>query len=236
MKIKFHYIFILGLALFTISCKKDNYDAPATTFNGRLMYNGEAINVENGQLFLELWQPGFGRNGAISVAVAQDGSFSSLLFDGTYKLTISNGQGPFMWKTNTSGKPDSVALSINGSQTLDLEVKPYYLVRNAQFTHAAGKISSSFKVEKIITDANAKDIERVTLYVNRTQFVSGGDNNILQTDLAITPTTDWNSVSITTGNLPAISPIQNYVFARVGVKIAGVEDMIFSPVTKVQTQ
>jgi hypothetical protein len=227
----------LGLALVILSCKKDNYDAPATTFNGRLVYNGEAINVENGQLFLELWQPGFGRNGAISVAVAQDGSFSSLLFDGNYKLTISNGQGPFMWKTRTDGKPDSIALPLAGNQTLDLEVTPYYLVRNAQFTHAGGKISSTFKVDKIIANANAKNIERVTLYVNRTQFVSGGnDNNILQSNLAITPTTDWANVSITTGSIPVISPTQNYVFARVGVKIDGVEDMIFSPVTKVQTQ
>jgi hypothetical protein len=33
--------------------------------------------------------------------------------------------------------------------------------------------------------------------------------------------------------VPAIVPTQNYVYARVGVKIAGVEDMIFSPVVKV---
>jgi hypothetical protein len=31
-----------------------------------------------------------------------------------------------------------------------------------------------------------------------------------------------------------MKPTQNYVFARIGVKIAGVEDLIFSPVQKVQ--
>lgn len=236
MKIKFHYILLFSLALLILSCKKDNYDAPGTTLKGRLVYQGEPINVEYGQVNLELWQPGFGKNGSIGVAVAQDGSFSSLLFDGNYKLTIPNGQGPFMWKT-TGGKPDSVSVSLNGSQSLDLEVTPYYMIRSAQLTHAGGKITAAFKVDKIVTDANAKNIERVTLYVNKTQFVSGGgDNNILQADLAITPATNWSSVSITTGALPVISPSQNYLFARVGVKIEGVEDMIFSAVTKVQTQ
>jgi hypothetical protein len=32
--------------------------------------------------------------------------------------------------------------------------------------------------------------------------------------------------------IPTIVPTQNYVFARVGIKIAGVEDRIFSPVQK----
>lgn len=234
MKIKFHYIFIVGLAFAAISCKKDNYEAPGTTFSGRVVYQGTPINVEHNQVYIELWQSGFGKNGAIGMPVSQDGTFSSLLFNGNYKLTIPNGQGPFMWK-NTGGKPDSVALAITGNQSMDLEVTPYYMVRNTQLTYAGGNVNATFKVEKIITDAlNGKDVERVTLFVNKTQFVSGGDN-ISKTDLVITPTTDWNSVTLTS-NVPTISPTQNYVFARVGIKISGIEDMIFSPVTKVQTQ
>ena len=234
MKIKFHYIFIVGLALAVISCKKDNYEAPATNFIGRVVYQGTPINVEHNQVYLELWQTGFGKNGSIGMPISQDGNFSALLFNGNYKLTLSNGQGPFMWKS-TGGKPDSIALAITGNQSMDLEVTPFYMIRNTQLTSASGKVTAAFKVEKIITDAaNAKDIERVTLYVNKTQFVSGGDN-ISASDLAITPTTDFNSVTLS-ATVPPISPTQNYVFARVGVKIAGVEDMIFSPVTKVQTQ
>jgi hypothetical protein len=33
--------------------------------------------------------------------------------------------------------------------------------------------------------------------------------------------------------IPTITPTQNYVYARVGLKIANVEDMIFSPLMKV---
>jgi hypothetical protein len=34
-------------------------------------------------------------------------------------------------------------------------------------------------------------------------------------------------------SVPAISPAQAYVFARIGLKIAGVEERIFSPVKKI---
>jgi hypothetical protein len=34
-------------------------------------------------------------------------------------------------------------------------------------------------------------------------------------------------------SVQAISPTQAYVFARIGLKIAGVEDRIFSPVEKI---
>jgi hypothetical protein len=71
----------------------------------------------------------------------------------------------------------------------------------------------------------------VSLYINKTQFVSGGDN-IAATDLGGGAITDPNSISLNV-TIPAITPTQNYVFARIGVKIAGVEDMIFSPVQKI---
>jgi hypothetical protein len=71
----------------------------------------------------------------------------------------------------------------------------------------------------------------VSLYINKTQFVSGGDQ-IAGTDLAGSAITSLNNISMSV-NVPGISPTQNYVFARVGIKIAGVEDMIFSPVVKV---
>lgn len=232
MKLKFHHIAILSFALGAVSCKKDNYDAPENRFNGRIVYQGEPVNVEYNQVNLELWQPGFGRNGAINLLIDQNGNFSQQLFDGNYKLTIGGGQGPFIWPKNAAGVNDTIAISINGDQTKDIEVTPYYLVRNAQFAAANGNVTATFRVDKIITDANAKDIERISLYVNKTQFVSGA-NNINKVDLTITPTTDLTNLSASV-SVPAMTPSQNYVFARIGLKVAGVEDMVFSPVSKVQ--
>lgn len=231
MKLKFHPIIYLALIVVLASCKKDNYEEPGSAFEGRIVYNGEPINVEYEQVFFELWQPGFGKLAPINVAVAQDGSYSSLLFDGDYKLVFGGGLGPFMSKTISAAAKDTVYVNINGSQNLDIEVTPYYMIRNPQITASGGNVNATVSLEKIITDANAKNVERVTLYINKTQFVSGnGNSNIGNANGDIA---NLNSISMSV-KVPAIVPAQNYVFARVGVKIAGVQDMMFSPLQKVQ--
>ena len=233
MKIRFHYtVFIFVCATF-LSCEKDNYDEPASQLTGRLVYNGEPIGVERNQVPFELYQFGFGRVGPIGQTFAQDGSYSALLFDGTYKLIIPNGQGPFMWTRLTSGAPDSLTVNMNGNQTLDLQVMPFYMIRNPQFSAAGGKVTATFSLEKIVTDANAKNIERVELYLNKTQFVSrGGDDNLSSTDRSGGDIADPAAISLTV-DVPTIVPTQNYIFARIGVKIDGVEDRIYSQVQRI---
>jgi hypothetical protein len=230
MKIKFHYI-IAALLLATIGCKKDNYDAPSLKLTGKLVYKGEAIGVEYNQVPYELYQTGFGKVGPIGQTFGQDGAYSSLLFKGNYKFTIPPNQGPFLWKELSSGKRDSVAVALNGDQTMDVEVTPFYMIRDAKLTAANNKVTAVFNIEKVITDGNAKDLEQVSLYINKTQFVSGGDNNIAHTELAGSAITSLTNITMNV-NIPGISPTQNYVFARLGIKIAGVEDMIFSPLVK----
>jgi hypothetical protein len=234
MRKSFQFILFVFVCVTVLSCEKDNYDEPSSQLSGRLMYNGEAIGLERNQVPLELYQYGFGRVAPIRSTFAQDGTYSQLLFNGDYKLIIPNGQGPFMWKQLASGAPDSLSISLNGDQTLDLDVTPFYMIRNAQFTAAGGKVTATFKAEKIITDANAKDIERVELYINKTQFVSrAGEDNLASSDMAGSDIADPNNISLNV-TIPTITPTQNYVFARVGIKVAGVEDRIYSQVQRIQ--
>ena len=231
MKIRLHYIALLAICAAVLSCKKDNYEAPSLKLTGRIVYQGEAVGVENYQVPYELYQFGFGKVGAIGSSFAQDGSFAAVLFAGEYKLIVPNGQGPFKWKQTASGNPDSVLISLSSDKTVDLDVTPYYMIRTPQLAAAGGKVTAAFKIEKIVTDATAKDIENVTLYINKTQFVSGGDN-IANAGVNGSDITDPNNVSLDV-TIPSLSPTQNYVFARIGLKIAGVEDRIFSPVQKI---
>lgn len=230
MKIRLNLILLLFIVAVS-SCKKDNYDAPSSKFSGRLVYKGDPIGVEYNQVPFQLYQPGFGKIGPISGTFDQDGAYSTLLFNGNYKFTIPPGQGPFRWKENSKNQRDTVAVAINGNQTMDVEVTPYYMVRSPQIAAASGKVTATFNIEKVVTDANARGIDRVTLYINKTQFVSGADN-IGATDLnGASSLTNLNNLTLSV-NILTISPIQNYVFARIGIKISGVEDMIFSPVQK----
>ncbi|REA61306.1 hypothetical protein DSL64_12730 [Dyadobacter luteus] len=233
MKMKISYIMMAVLLTASfISCKKDNYAPPQSMFSGRLVYKGEPINVEVNQVPFQFFQFGFGKVGAINSTFDQDGKFSALLFDGDYKLTVPANQGPFLWKRTANGSQDSIAVKMAGSQSLDVEITPYYMIRNAVFTAADNKVTGTFNLEKVVTDVNAKNIERANLYINKTQFVSAGDYNIASAQLTAAQITSMTGITMTVG-IPAISPTQNYIFARVGLKLAGVEDMIFSPVQRI---
>ncbi len=235
--------FILSVLLITgiYSCKKDNYAAPGSKLAGALMYNGDSIGVEYDRVPFQLYQFGLGkvgqvgafsdRGGVTPTTFEQNGTYSELLYDGDYKFIIPNGQGPFLWKQNAAGNPDTLAISVKGNTSMNIEVTPYYMIRNPQISGSAGNVTATFKLEKIITDANAKDIENVTLFINKTQYVSGS-NNIKNTGVAGSAIIDPDNISLMV-TVPSITPIQNYVFARIGVKLVGVEDWLFSPLQQI---
>ncbi len=233
MKNSLKYLLVAGLGALVFACKKDNYSEPQALLTGNLLYQADTIYVERNSVHFQIYQFGFGKVAPISTdeTFAQNGGYSAALFNGDYKLIVPNGDGPFMWKQTTAGTPDSVSVTMNGNQTVDLQVTPYYMIRNAQITGSGSSVSATFKAEKIITDVNAKDIERVSLYINKTQFVSGG-NNIAHADINGADIVDPNNISMSV-DIPSITPTQNYVFARIGLKIAGVEDMIFSPLMQI---
>jgi hypothetical protein len=214
------------------SCKKDNYDAPSSTLSGKLVYQGAAVELEYDRVPFRFYQYGFGKTGSIDGTFAPDGSYSAVLFDGSYKMVIPIGQGPFKSKEIAAGVPDSIDINLNGSRVLDIEVEPYFMIRNPQITIANGTVTGNFKAEKIITDASGRNIERVSLYLNKTKFVSGADN-IAATNMNGADIMNADAISMNVA-VPAISPVQNYVFARIGLKVQGIEDMIFSSVIKLE--
>jgi hypothetical protein len=228
-----HSIYLLGVLTLAAAagCKKDNYPQPGSMLTGHLLYKTDTIQVERNQVPFQIYQYGFGKVGPIGSTFSQDGTLSSVLFDGNYKIIVPNGQGPFMWKQTAAGNPDTVSVTLKGNQSIDLQVTPYYMIRNASITVSGGTAKATCKLEQIITDANAKNVERVSLYINKDQFVSGGDN-IAKKDLAAADITDMNNISLNVA-VPSITPTQNYVYARIGLKIAGLEDMIFSPLQKI---
>ncbi|MEZ2334561.1 DUF3823 domain-containing protein [Mucilaginibacter sp. RCC_168] len=232
MKIKFHHIVLFILMLSAAGCSKlDNVKPPSVKLTGQLMYKGSPIGVEYSKVPFQLYQTGYAGNTPINGTFDQDGSYSVLTFNGNYKFTIPGGQGPFQWKELPSGGRDTINIALNGDQAVNIEVTPYYMIRNAQITAAGGKITANFSIEKIITDATAKSIQTVSLFVNKTQFVSPTDK-AAKIDLDGAAITDPANVSLNVA-IPSFPVTQNYVYARVGITIAGVEDMIFSPVVKV---
>ena len=234
MKSIFQYSILIAFTMTFVSCKKDNYDAPDSRLSGRVVYNGEPLGFENYRVPYELYQSGYGKVGPIGSSFGQDGSFSAVLFKGQYKFIVPNGQGPFMWPQTGSGNPDTLVINLQGDQSQDIEVQPYYMIRNVNIAASGGKITSNFGLEKIITDpANAKDIEYVALFINKTQFVSSaGDNKIGESGINGGDIVNTANIPLEV-TIPSITPTQNYIFARIGLKIAGVEDWLYSPLQKI---
>jgi hypothetical protein len=242
MNIKFNYIILLAVILAVVSCKKDNYTAPGSTLSGRLVYKGDSVCVETNQVPFNLYQPGFGKTGAITGTFATDGRYSVLTFDGNYRFTIPPGQGPFKWKELTASARDTVNIALNGNQTFDIEVTPYYMIRNLITTSPTSRVvTANFNIEKVITDpVLAQNITTVGLYINKTAFVSEANNENLGSGAAggivemAGSALPANLTNITlTSTIPILLPSQNYVYARIGIKINGVEDRIFSPLRKI---
>ncbi|KOH45489.1 DUF3823 domain-containing protein [Sunxiuqinia dokdonensis] len=229
---KIKLIILLGVVVgFLTSCEWDNYDAPGSMLQGNIVYNGEAINVSYNDVIFELWEPGWQLDIPIDVTVDQDGSYSALLFNGTYKLIIPSAQGPWRNNVNSTTGSDTVLVNLNGDMNLDIEVEPYYMIRNAQFSASGRDVTATFQAEKIITDAGARDIERVNLYIGKTQFVDFR-GPVASAEIGGGDIANPSAISMT-ATVPSLTPTQNYVYARVGLKIAGIEDMVFSSVQKI---
>ena len=226
-------LWILSVAVFFAACQKDNYSAPKTTLSGALLYQGDTLYMGAHQVTFQLWQSGFGKMTPINVNVDQNGSYSSLLFDGTYQLVIPSGQGPFIADNINSATPsDTLTVQLHGNTKQDIEVLPYYLIQAATFSLEGGSVKAQCDLQQVITDDRARPVESLILYVNKTQFVDN-NYNIATMALSGSDVPIGQPVDLQVA-VPDMTPTQDYVFARIGLKIQNVEDMLFSRVVKIQ--
>lgn len=222
-----NYIYLAATALLFASCEIDNYDEPESFFTGNIVYNGEPIEVGAREVRFQLFQPGFGALAPLDMHLDLDGSFSGRFFDGDYKLKFINGQGPFKAYEVNEQQGDTIFISLRGNTEMDIEVLPYYMLNGETFSASSTAVDAAANYDQIITDADARAIEFARLYLNDTEQVSNnGDYHRV-----------WSDMTVGSGNLSGSTALpdgyaKSYIFARIGVKIVGVEDMLFSPVQK----
>ncbi len=213
------------------SCSIDNYDAPDSRLSGHVVYQGTPLNLDSRNVFLELWEPGWKKKSKIDVHVDQNGAFSAVVFNGDYKLFIRKNAVPFMALLNDQTNSDTILVEVRGNKQMDIEVKPYYVVKNASITNSGKTVNATFGIEEIITDANQKDVERVTLYINKVNLVNA-DAKLVETSINGGDIVDPHDILLTT-QIPDMKPAQSYVYARVGIKLVGVDYLIYSQIVKI---
>lgn len=217
---------ILMVLLLSSGCSKDNYDEPESILQGQIVYQNKPIGVRSNGVQVELWQHGFKLFSKIPVYVSQEGSFSASLKSGNYKLVLLKLNGP--WVDNS----DSIDVNVSGTTNANINVIPYFIINNVNFQKNGSAISSSFDIQQINT---SKKLESVKLYVSKTGIVDQ-TNNLGSSQIIASGITDLTKPISLSVNIPASLTGKGYVFARVGVKISGVSELVYSAVQKIQIQ
>ncbi|MCF2445494.1 DUF3823 domain-containing protein [Dyadobacter sp. CY345] len=223
MKTTLIAFFMMASAVILSGCEKDNYQQPKSVLKGRIVHDGQLIGVRSNGVQLEIWQRGYQLFTKIPVYVNQDGTFSASLFDGNYKLVRLRGNGP--WIDNT----DSIDVQVNGSLELDVPVTPYFVIRNDTYQKGEQAVSATFNLQQIDT---SRQIERVNLYVGTTTIVDA-NNNVGNAQKVAADLTDVTKPVTLTASLSTALASREYVFVRIGVKTAGVGEMIFGAPQKI---
>jgi hypothetical protein len=204
------------------ACSLDNYDEPDAQITGRVIdRNGNPVGVMGSreQVTLQLWQPSYPLHAdAINVNVAQDGSFTARVFDGTYVLKMRNNTGPWVYNAE-----DSVVINLSGSANVDFPVTPYYTLGNITYSLNGTTLSATFNVTEVTP---GRSIEEVALMVNKTQFV-GFDSEVRVKMEQGNTTTGSQTITVDISDLTA----HNKLYARVGLRISGIGQGLYDTKT-----
>ena len=218
---------ILSIGLFLViitSCGKDNYDEPTSTLTGRVVYNGETLQVRGtGEAVrLQLYQDGYALKNAIDVFVGQDGTFQAKLFDGEYKLVTRDNNGPWV------NVRDTTIINLKGSANIDVNVTPYFTISGAQLSLSGNTMNALFTINQIVSTAT---ISRVVLILSKTQFADD-TNNVFRQDFSDVSAGSVNFSADFSGNNDATSA--NVLYGRVAVHTDGADQAIYSPIVKLR--
>jgi len=215
------YYFLL-LILCISGCEVDNFDPPSTILNGRLVFDGQPVGIRQGISVLQLYQPGYENKTPIAVNVKQDGSFSSILFDGTYKMIRIAGNGP--WENN----PDTITIEVKGPTTADVPITPFFSISDVSFSVVNGVLTAHCTVNNNVA---GRQLESVSLLVGKTNLV---DHIYRLTPAAATsirngPQINEGEPVVLQQDLAPFSK-EPYLFARIGIKTVGHPELIYSTV------
>ncbi|HEY8916348.1 MAG TPA: DUF3823 domain-containing protein [Chitinophaga sp.] len=205
-------------------CKKDNYEEPKATLTGQVVYDKQPVGLRSNGVQLELWQHGNALFTKIPVYIAQDGTFSASLFNGSYKLVLLRGNGP--WVNNS----DSLDVTVNGNTSVEVPVVPFFIIKGANIGQSGTNITATVTLQQV---NNSLPLDAVTIYLGSTTVVDQV-NSVAATSIAATDIPNVTQPVNLTVAIPPSLIAKGYVYARVGVKTAGIAESLYTMPQKIE--
>lgn len=226
MNSKINLFLFLCLLVNLSSCELDNYDTPESMITGQVVFENTPINVRSNGVELELWQPGYELYTKIPVYVNQDGTFSTKVFDGDYKLTMLRG-APWVYTS------DTINVSVRGNAQVEVQVNPYYTFENVDFSRqGTSEIIADFNLRQV---TELDNLEFVRLYLGKTTIVDQNINIANASLNAVDINGETGPISIEV-SIPTSLSGRNYVYARLGVKVSEVPELLYSSPQKIMLE
>lgn len=220
---KIYDFVIAGAALLLLcSCGLDNYKIPSIKMTGNIVYNGENIHVRQGTVTFDLYQEGYELNEPIKVYVAQDGTFSALLYPGTYTMTATDNNGPWL---NGS---EPVKFELKADTEIDYQVTPYFALEDVAIVLNGNNVRAVCNVSKIAGDLSSR---RLSLFVGHSAIVGDNNYNYALRSNQMPVNLGGNSLSC---NAEELLKSSNAIYARLGLQIDGISEMIYSKVIQLK--
>lgn len=217
------YLLFGSFIMLLNGCELDNYTPPSSPLTGRLTFNGQPIEIRQGINVLQLFQPNYENVDPIAVQVKQDGSFSSMLFDGSYQLVRVGGNGPW------NHVPDTILVDVLGATTVNVPVTPYFSVTDTEFSVNNGVLTASCRVTKNVPE---RQLESVVLLVGKRTLVDHM-YRLTESRKPAGQVSLGEPVVLTQSLDDDLLASEPYLFARIGVKTVGHPEYIYSPVWEV---
>lgn len=241
---------ILLIAIVALTgCEKDNFKAPTTWMTGRLVHNGEPFQMDGSPSdandeIIQFFQEGFGKHEGWGIRVKYDGSYSSLLFDGEYKLmpkmTVTY---PWEWTgwpqhVDDTGKTvlDTIVFVMKGDYVVpDIEITPYYGIGDVETQVGTVSVSASFTLREMFPGMQDLEVENAYLYLGPTQLVNsntpirqeaGKDKVVIGERMTI-------SMPVSKYTNGYINNRRNFAYGRIAVKTSKSDRMLWSPVVRI---
>ena len=220
-------ILILGLFLVT-GCELDNFDEPKSEFKGRFVYEGEALQLRgtayDNDCMMYAYQEGpeYENRGAINLFVNSDGEFNSLMYNGFYKIVLRQDRGPWI------PRQDTIEVNIKGNQILDVEVTPYFLIKDTKIDFQNKVVKVKCKINQVVETAS---IDRAVIYISKTKLVDNVAKIAEKSFTNLNPGEHEFTFDLSDNG---VTDAAKFLYARVGVKARQGNDYIFSEVTQLR--